>query len=176
MAKISYKLVFNRKKNLNKEHKALIQIEIYEAGKRKYISTHIYLYEHQWDYKKRMIRKHPNAVALNFYLYEKITCLEAAELSLWRQNNDISISNILNMAERKIFEPQSFIEFASNHIKCSNIGESTKKNRLSTIKLLQLFSPHLSFMRINKNWLYAFVNYLLQAQNLSFALFCLKKE
>ena len=36
-----------------------------------------------------MIRKHPNADALNFYLYEKITCLEAAELSLWRQNNDI---------------------------------------------------------------------------------------
>lgn len=166
MAKISYKLVFNRKKNLNKEHKALIQIEIYEAGKRKYISTHIYLYEHQWDYKKRMIRKHPNADALNFYLYEKITCLEAAELSLWRQNNDISISNILNMAERKIFEPQSFIEFASNHIKCSNIGESTKKNRLSTIKLLRLFSPHISFGGINENWLYAFEDYLLHVRGL----------
>lgn len=43
MEKISYNLVFNRKKNLNKRGMALIQVEAYLNKKKMYLSTKIYI-------------------------------------------------------------------------------------------------------------------------------------
>ena len=42
MRKISYRLVFNRKKELNTQGKALLQVEAYLEKKKAYFSTHIY--------------------------------------------------------------------------------------------------------------------------------------
>lgn len=43
MRKINYRLVYNRKKKLNKEGKALIQVEAY-LEKRRFTFRHIYIY------------------------------------------------------------------------------------------------------------------------------------
>lgn len=53
MNKISYRIVYNRKKRLNAEGKALLQVEAYLKGKRIYFSTNIYLTPKQWDNKKK---------------------------------------------------------------------------------------------------------------------------
>ena len=42
MEKISYNLVFNRKKRLNKRGMALVQVEAYLNRKKMYFSTKIY--------------------------------------------------------------------------------------------------------------------------------------
>ena len=43
MEKISYNLVFNRKKRLNKKGMALVQVEVYLNRRKIYFSTKIYL-------------------------------------------------------------------------------------------------------------------------------------
>lgn len=43
MNKIHFRLVYNRKKKLNKCGKALIQVEIYQNRKKIYISSGIYV-------------------------------------------------------------------------------------------------------------------------------------
>ena len=43
MGKITYRPVFYRRKRLNAQGKALLQVEAYLSGKRAYFSTHIYL-------------------------------------------------------------------------------------------------------------------------------------
>ena len=43
MEKVIYNLVFNRKKRLNAEGKALIQVEAYLNRQKKYFSTKIYV-------------------------------------------------------------------------------------------------------------------------------------
>ena len=43
MNKIYFRLVYNRKKKLNKSGKALIQVEAYRNRKKVYISTGIYV-------------------------------------------------------------------------------------------------------------------------------------
>ena len=53
MEKISYNLVFNRKKSLNKKGMALVQVEAYLNKKKKYFTTNIYLRPEQWDNRKR---------------------------------------------------------------------------------------------------------------------------
>ena len=49
MNKITYNLVYNRKKSLNKRGLALVQVEAYLNGKKKYFSTKVYLRPEQWD-------------------------------------------------------------------------------------------------------------------------------
>ncbi|WP_249172783.1 Arm DNA-binding domain-containing protein, partial [Bacteroides pyogenes] len=52
MEKISYKLVFNRKKKFNDQGRALVQVEAYLNKKKMYFSTRIYLKPEQWDTKR----------------------------------------------------------------------------------------------------------------------------
>ena len=80
MEKISYNLVFNRKKNLNKRGMALIQVEAYLNKKKMYLSTKIYIKPNQWDDKRKMVKNHPNADILNCMLYEYISTIEQTEL------------------------------------------------------------------------------------------------
>ena len=56
--KAKYTLVFNRKKQLNKEGKGLIQLEIYLDRKRKYISTEIYVKPEEWNEKNKFINQY----------------------------------------------------------------------------------------------------------------------
>lgn len=42
MKKIKYRIVYNRKKRLDSQRKALVQVEAYLLGKKAYFSTHIY--------------------------------------------------------------------------------------------------------------------------------------
>ena len=92
MEKISYNLVFNRKKNLNKRGMALIQVEAYLNKKKMYLSTKIYIKPNQWDDKRKMVKNHPNADILNCMLYEYISTIEQTELGLWQQGKEISLS------------------------------------------------------------------------------------
>lgn len=43
MEKVIYNLVFNRKKQLNSEGKALVQVEAYLNKQKKYFSTKVYV-------------------------------------------------------------------------------------------------------------------------------------
>mgnify|MGYP001079373054 CR=1 FL=1 len=61
MNKITYNLVYNRKKCLNRRGQALVQVEAYLKGKKKYFSTKVYLKPEQWDNKKLIVKNHPNA-------------------------------------------------------------------------------------------------------------------
>lgn len=76
MEKISYKLVFNRKKKFNDQGRALVQVEAYLNKKKMYFSTRIYLKPEQWDTKRRMVKKHPNADGLNRMLYDYVAQIE----------------------------------------------------------------------------------------------------
>ena len=56
MEKVIYNLVFNRKKQLNAEGKALIQVEAYLNRQKRYFSTKVYVKPCQWDNKRRSIK------------------------------------------------------------------------------------------------------------------------
>ena len=61
MHKIKYRIVYNRKKVLNKKGEALIQIEAYLDKRKVYFSTHIYISPEQWNTQKRIIHRHSPA-------------------------------------------------------------------------------------------------------------------
>lgn len=70
MDKIYFRLVYNRKKKLNKSGKALIQVEAYRKRKKVYISTGIYVNPQEWDSRHSRIIQHPHSEELNRMLEE----------------------------------------------------------------------------------------------------------
>ena len=102
MEKISYNLVFNRKKKLNKKGMALVQVEAYLNRRKMYFSTKIYLKVDQWDAKRRMVKSHPNADVINRMLYEYIAAIEQAELGLWQQGKPISLDLLKEAIDKPI--------------------------------------------------------------------------
>ena len=67
MKKISYSLVFNRKKKLNKKGMALVQVEAYLNRRKMYFSTRVYLKPEQWDVKREVVSKRWHNLFFTFY-------------------------------------------------------------------------------------------------------------
>lgn len=162
MDKIIYSLVYNRKKNLNKKGTALVQVEAYLNKKKKYFSTRVYLRPDQWDRKRLLVKNHPNAEALNQLVYEFMAMIERQELELWQQGKPISLETLKNaLNDKREQENQTlFIPFLKHEIMTSNLKESTKRNHLSTLALLQDFKKDVTFSETTFEFITAFEYYL----------------
>lgn len=116
----------------------------YLGRKKKYFSTKVYLKPEQWDNKKLIVKNHPNADALNRLIYEFVATIEKKELELWQQGKRISLEllkNALTTQENN----SSFISFFRQEVMNSSLKDSTKRNHLSTLMLLQEFKKNITF-------------------------------
>lgn len=162
MSKIIYNLVYNRKKCLNKKGMALVQIEAYLDRKKKYFSTKVYLRPDQWDMKKLIVKNHPNADALNRLVYEYMSMIEKRELELWQQGRRISLEllkEVLSTSENN----SSFIPFFKQEVTNSALKESSKRNHLTTLSLLQEFKKDVTFTDLTFEFISSF-EYFLQSK------------
>lgn len=162
MNKIIYSLVYNRKKSLNKKGMALVQVEAYLNRKKKYFSTKVYLRPDQWDAKKLLVKNHPNADALNRLIYEFMAMIEKRELELWQQGKPISLE-LLKDALTEQVEPEnkaSFVPFFKQEVMASALKESTKRNHLSTLTLLQEFKKNVTFSDLTFEFISSFEHFL----------------
>ena len=141
---------------------ALVQVEAYLDRKKKYFSTKVYLKPEQWDAKKLVVRNHPNADALNRVIYGYMAAIEKKELELWQQGRRISLDllkDVLSTSENN----SSFIPFFRQEVANSALKESTKRNHLSTLALLQEFKKDVSFSDLTFEFISSF-EYFLQSR------------
>lgn len=159
MSKIIYNLVYNRKKCLNKKGMALVQVEAYLDRKKKYFSTKVYLRPEQWDSKKMIVKNHPNAEALNRLIYEFVAMVEKKELELWQQGKRVSLELLKNTLITR-GNNSSFIPFFKQEVMNSSLKESTKRNHLSTLMLLQEFKKDVLFSDLTFEFVSSFEYFL----------------
>ena len=159
MNKIIYNLVYNRKKCLNKKGMALVQVEAYLGRKKKYFSTKVYLKPEQWDNKKLIVKNHPNADALNRLIYEFVATIEKKELELWQQGKRISLERLKNALTTQE-NNSSFISFFRQEVMNSSLKDSTKRNHLSTLILLQEFKKDIVFSDLTFEFISSFEYFL----------------
>ncbi len=133
MNKIIYKLSYNRKGCLNRGGKALVQIEAYLNKQRKYFSTRIYLKPEQWDARQSVVKKHPNAEALNRLLHEQLAQIEGKELELWKQGRVVTLE-LLKDTVQSSHDTSSFLDFMRKEIEVSNIKGSSDISSDSFLK------------------------------------------
>ena len=159
MEKVIYKVVYNRKKKLNAEGTAPIQIEAYLNRKRKYFSTNIYVKPSQWDSKKRKVKNHPNMKSLNLFIHAFVIELEYRELKAWQEGRIFLLNDLEDKTEQESF--LSFSDFYKNETNLISIKESTKKNHLSTLNLLDLYKKDILFEELSYSFLCDFERFLL---------------
>lgn len=162
MKKISYRLVYNRKKRLNANGKALIQVEARLKKQKAYFSTHIYVRPEEWDAKKGQIVNHPQEEALNRMLDEFLLELQYMELEGWKQGKTISLS-MLKVNPETVCEDDFFV-FGRKWVERSMKKESTKNNLNTTLTLLHEFRPYLGVAEIDYPLLLQFELFLEKKQ------------
>ena len=157
--KIKYRIVYNRKKQLDKQGKALAQVEAYLSGKKSYFSTHVYLKPDQWNNRVSLVCNHPHAEELNYMLEEFVLTLQMRELEAWKQGREICLQ-ILKETGKDTSTENKFIPFGRKWIENSSIRESTKSNLNITLSLLDSFSPSITFRQLDYKTLLSFEQFL----------------
>ena len=165
MDKIKYRLVYNRKKQLNKQGTALVQVEASLNQRKVYFKTNIYLRPEHWDKRTAQVCNHPQANDLNAMLFEFVLHLQRIELELWKRGVPATLSLLKDAMKKNRPVNVTFPVFAKEYVQHSDRRESTKENLYTTITVLQEFRPGLDFKDITYSFLKDFEVYLREKGN-----------
>ena len=165
MDKIKYRLVYNRKKKLNKQGTALVQVEASLNQRKVYFKTNIYLRPEYWDKRTAQVCNHPQADDLNSMLFEFVLHLQGIELSLWKRGVPATLSLLKDAMKKNRPVNVTFPVFAKEYVQHSDRRHSTKENLITRINVLQEFRPGLDFKDITYTFLKDFEVYLREKGN-----------
>lgn len=165
MDKIKYRLVYNRKKQLNKQGTALVQVEASLSQRKVHFKTNIYLKPEHWDRRTSQVIVHPQADDLNSMLFEFVLHLQGVELALWKRGVPATLSLLKDAMKKNRPVNVTFPVFAKEYVTHSDRRESTKENLYTTITVLQEFRPGLDFKDITYTFLKDFEVYLREKGN-----------
>ena len=165
MDKIKYRLVYNRKKQLNKQGTALVQVEALLNQRKVYFRTNLYLKPEHWNSRNAQVDNHPQAHDLNSMLFEFVLHLQAIELSLWKRGIPVTLSLLKDAIKKDKPVNVTFPVFARTYVQESDRKRSTKENLLTTITVLQEFRPGLDFKDITYTFLRDFEVHLKEKGN-----------
>ena len=159
--KVKYTLVYNRKKRLNKDGLALIQIRAYQGGQNKYFSTQIYVAPFQWDAKREKIKKHSNQYHLNKQIANQIDEMETYELQMTaKQNGKFYLQQLEYYQVLNQFE--SFTHFFEQEMEQEEVKPSTRQTYEVTLKRLKAFKRIIYFEDLDYNLIRKFDQYLIK--------------
>ena len=165
MEKIRYRLVYNRKKHLNKQGTALVQVEASLNQRKIYFKTNLYIKPEHWDKRTSQVIGHPQANDLNSMLFEFVLYLQGIELALWKRGVPATLSLLKDAMKKNRPINITFPIFAKEYVQHSDRRESTKENLFTTITVLQEFRPGLDFKDITYTFLKDFEVYLREKGN-----------
>lgn len=157
--------MYNRKKQLNKQGTALVQVEALLNQRKIYFKTNIYLKPEHWDKRTSQVIVHPQANDLNAMLFEFIIHLQAIELALWKRGVPATLSLLKDAMRKNRPVNVTFPVFAKEYVQHSDRRQSTKENLITTINVLQEFRPGLDFKDITYTFLKDFEVYLREKGN-----------
>lgn len=160
MEKIRYRLVFNRRNQLNSNGTALIQIEASLNKQKVYFTSRIYIKPDEWDSRTRTIVNHPHAIELNAWLYEFILNLEEMELAMWKRGVIPTLLQLKEAVRNNQGSDITFESFCMSVIGKSHRKSGTKNNLIGTLKVLSEYRPSYTwndltytFLRDLEEWL-----------------------
>ncbi len=162
MKKSTFKVVFNRLKKLNKDKKALVQIESYLNGKRKYMSTGIRIEPKYWNDKiKRVKNNHPDYIKLNRLINQQLKNIEDFEFKQIEKNGNFELQELNTLNKKSQFDSGDFIAFCKESLsKNAAIQPGTVSRHLVALRRLEKYKNRISFSELNYAFIKEYDNYL----------------
>lgn len=158
MEKIRYRLVFNRKKTLNKEGKALVQVEATLNQRKVYMTTHVYLKPEWWDRDRKLVINHPQAEGLNLMLWQFVLDLQNSEIEMWKRGVMPTLAMIKSSG--RDLPDITFKGFSQKMIEESDRSKKTKENLKSTVRAVCSFRKGVNFNDLTYTFLKEFEQHL----------------
>jgi integrase len=90
----SYRFVFNRKKRLDKNGRAPLELRVYIGGKNYYLSTGIKLLPSEWKPTEAKVVRHDSRLEYNAYLSQLVSSLEKYELKLIQREEKVTFQKL----------------------------------------------------------------------------------
>ncbi len=153
MKKAVYRLIYNRRKKLDKKGKAPVLIECYLNRKRKYIKTGVRIEPKNWDSKLNIIKSNfPDYINLNRRLKTQIKMLEDFEHKHLEEKKMFS----LDLIDDSVFNKNlglvssNFVKFCYKQLEENvSLSYETKRHHKVTIKKIEKYFPDLTFDKID---------------------------
>jgi hypothetical protein len=145
MKKTTFRIVFNRRRRINKDGESLLQIEARLSNSRKYFSTGIHILPSQWNDKKKIVnQKHDRSIDFNRLIKKQIDELETFELTFLEKHGSFFLNNF-----DEINEISDFFERCEENIQNINSTKDYKNGLRRALKFIKQISPNLSFKSLN---------------------------
>jgi len=141
-----YKVVYNRKKEIDKKGGFLVQIEVYQNGQRRFFSTGIYLTQEQWNIKKNEPKDAYTAARIRSF----VAVLEEHEKKQRYFNDGRFTLKDFDLLKVVVTPPpakQTFNEFFTSQLKArkKELKWNTYRQQTACLNLLNQFNPSVSF-------------------------------
>lgn len=162
MEKICFKLVLSHENNLNANKYSMVNVEAQQSSKKVYIPTNVFLKPVYWNNDaQEVLPSHPNHELLNRFLQECILKLEWRELQMWKNNTPLTLEQLVRLESNDDKNTcLSFTDFCKKYINNSRKRDSTKKNLMTTVKLIEIFQEDTSFKSLTYEYIIEFENFL----------------
>lgn len=160
--RLSFK--YNRKKKLNRQGEALVQIAAYQPKaasktKEKFFSTGVYLKPHQWDDNNNVIINHPNEGRLNIRIHKLISEYKQKQVDLYNRFGKCTLTDLERDPDNSYI---SFYDFFENELKYweKSKTKSTIRTYQDCINKLQEYRTVLHFSDIGFRFIDGFDRFM----------------
>lgn len=157
---IKHRILHNRKNKLKQDGTALIQIEVYSAESRKYISTGIDIEPEFWDDKNRKVSyNHSRADEFNMIIHDHIQKLESILRKAKLKEMDYNVEEIIVLLKHE--ESDSLADFMTKEIeKDQRIKQKTKVDLFNTKNKIIEFRSDARLQDVDYKFVVDFDNHL----------------
>jgi len=157
MDKVTFRAVYNRRNEFMANGTALIQIEAYLKGKKKYFSTKIYVLPEQWDKAASKIIAHPNKISLNNEIRDGIIELEKIRTDRINSGKPFDLNYLADFYNGKIND--SFIDFIRRSSITEKMNNKTRVGHLGVLKWVEKFKKDVTIDGITFEFLKGFEHF-----------------
>ena len=157
------RILYDRKKQATKITPALIQIEIYYKGKKKYISTGIKVKPGEWDDGNKQIKGTNNDFNDNHHITNLCRKIEDFIIDCERRGDEFSFTTLGLLITGNIHSAASFQTYCLELLSRKKIAKTTSKKLMSFINHIERFGKLKTFADLTPANIKQFDKYLSDA-------------
>lgn len=165
LKKIRYRLVWNRSGRLNARGEGLVQIEMEQAGRRMYLSTHIYVKPGHWQ-SGLVSMSHPLADGLNTALLTQQMEVERIELDYIRQGVYPSLVMVRDAVRDSMAPGARLADFIAEMMKTGDRKEHTRQGYATLANSIERWHKGLLLTDVGYNLIHRYED-ALRSKNLA---------
>ena len=152
--KIRYRLVWNHARRLNARGEGLVQIEMQQGRRRRYLSTHTYLPPENWC--RGWVVGTPDDNARNYALRRMMWEVEQVELEYIKKGMRLTLPALVEAVKASVSPAAKLRDFVAAMLEGSDRRDTTKQNYRTLSNDIERWRPNTYLNDIDYQWVQAY--------------------